>query len=133
MHTTTRFMTRHALLVAAALLAAPAGAQVLHDGNMDALTPGTPPDTTTYAGAWGFPDFYQANAVAEPTTRPEIFTVVPTSSFQVGAAGNSLHMINLIGTANDNYHLPDVWTPAITAAPGLVIRVTFNLWAVSGS
>jgi hypothetical protein len=118
-----------ALVVAA--VGAPAGAQIVADGNMDSLAVGNAPDNATPAGAWGFPASYNTAGVAEPVARPEIFTVVPTSSFQAGGVGNSLHLFNASGTANDNYHLPNIWTQAFTAAPGLILRVTFNLW-VSG-
>jgi hypothetical protein len=130
---TTRTLILHASLFAAALLAAPAGAQTLQDGNMDALTPGTPPDNATYAGAWGFPAVYISNAVAEPVGRETMYTIVPTTTFQPGAGGNSLHMLSLNVATTENYHLPNVWTPAITAAPGLIIRVTFNMWVTTGA
>ena len=50
---------RSALALSAAALAAGAvQAQVVLDGNMDALAVGTAPDNSTPAGAWGFPAFY---------------------------------------------------------------------------
>jgi hypothetical protein len=127
-----RFVIRHAPLTVA-LLAAPAGAQVLRDGNMDALTPGPLPNSDAYAGAWGFPNIYLQNNVAEPSGRPQIFTTVTTGSFQPGAPGNSLHLSGSVISSSENFHLPNVWTPVLTAAPGLIIRVTFNIWAVSGA
>jgi hypothetical protein len=128
-----RSLTAASLVAAAGLMATGASAQVVQDGNMDNLTVGTPPDNSTPAGAWGFPAFYNTNAVAEPVARPEIFTIVATNSFQTGATGNSLHLLNQSGTANDNYHLPNIWAQTFTAAPGLVLRVTFNLWVDAGS
>jgi hypothetical protein len=108
-------------------------AQIVLDGNMDALTPGTAPDYATPAGAWGFPAIYQTNAVAEPTTLPDLFTVVATSSFQPGATGNSMHLNNPAGASTDNFHLPNIWSRSFTAQPGLILRVTFRLWVVSGT
>lgn len=114
-------------------VASAANAQVVTDGNMDSLAVGNAPDNATPAGAWGFPANYVTALVAEPVARPEIFSIVPTSSFQAGGVGNSLRLFNPIGTAADNYHLPNLWSQTFIATPGLILRVTFNLWVDAGS
>jgi hypothetical protein len=117
-----------AVLVAASC----ASAQVVTDGNMDNLAVGNPPDQITPAGAWGFPAFYITNLVAEPLDRTGIFSIVPTSSFQTGGVGNSLHLVNPAGGA-DNFHLPNIWAQTFQATPGLVLRVSFRFWVNAGS
>lgn len=114
------------------VLSCTAGAQVVQDGNMDNLAVGSAPDQTTPAGAWGFPANYIAGGVAEPLTNTGIFSVVPTSSFDPSTSGNSLHLFNPTGTANDNFHLPNIWGQSFTATPGLILRVNFNMWVDSG-
>jgi hypothetical protein len=71
--------------------------------------------------------------VAEPLARPEIYTIVPTNSFDPTGTGNSLRLNNPTGTSADNYHLPNIWSQSFSATPGLVLRVTFNLWVAQGS
>lgn len=107
--------------------------QVVLDGNMNGLAVGSAPDNAIPAGAWGFPANYVAAGVAEPVARPEIFSIVPTNSFDPGAPGNSLRLNNPLGTATDNYHLPNIWAQSFVAAPGLVLHVSFNIWVASGS
>lgn len=116
-----------------ALAAGVASAQVVLDGNMDGLAVGNAPDNAVAAGAWAFPANYVAGAIAEPVGREGIFSVVPTSSFQPGAVGNSLRLDNPLGTATDNFHLPNIWSQSFNAAPGLVLRVNFNMWVAQGS
>jgi hypothetical protein len=115
-----------------AALASSAGAQIILDGNMNSLAVGTAPDNGVAAGAWHFPANYIASGVAEPVERPGIFSIVPTNSFDPAGSGNSLRLFNPTGTGNDNYHLPNIWAQSFTAAPGLVLQVSFNFWVAQG-
>jgi hypothetical protein len=125
-------MNRSHIRVAAALsgltllaLAGSVQAQILADGNLDALTPGTAPDCTTPAGAWMFPATYIAASLCEQT--PDQFTIVPTASFDPGHAGNSLHLVATTDNATF-MHLPNLFTSVINEAPGLIVRVSFRIW-----
>jgi MYXO-CTERM domain-containing protein len=99
---------------------------------MDALPVGNAPDNMVPAGAWGFPANYVAAGIAEPVGREGIFTIVNSSIFG-GGPGNSLHLFNQNGATTDNFHLPNIWSQSFTAAPGLILRVNFNLWVTDGS
>jgi hypothetical protein len=119
--------------VASAAAACSASAQIMQDGNMNSLAVGTAPDNMVAAGAWAFPANYVSGGVAEPVASPGIFSIVPTSSFDPLGSGNSLRLNNPTGGTADNWHLPNVWSPAISAAPGLIVRATFNLWVDAGN
>ncbi len=118
------------MLCAAGVLGLAVGVrgQILNDGNMNALTPGTNPDVGTPAGAWAFPANYVTGGVAELTASQ--FSIVPTSSFQPGAPGNSLRLMASL-TNTQNIHLPNLFTAPINQTPGEIVVVQFNLWVAS--
>src|SRR5690349_842617 len=97
----------------------------LADGNLDALTPGTPPDCATPAGAWQFPANYPALAACEVSV--EQFSVVATSTFDPTHTGNSLALN--INDLVDNMHLANVLPGGvITPSAGQIVRVEFDVW-----
>ena len=116
-------------LLAAAALAAPATAhaQYVSDGNLNNLPVGTAPDCATPAGAWQFPANYSTLAVCEAL--PEQVTIVPTSSFQPGATGNSLRMS--IGDPAINVHAINLFDEVIEENVCLATVVNFRIWVPS--
>ena len=101
---------------------------ILLDGNMDELTIGTNPDNYVPAGNWAFPPYYLP-ALGE--TADTQMTVVATSSFDPGAAGNSLHLDAADSAAN--VHLPHIFTQPILETPGEFTRVMFDIWVNAGT
>lgn len=125
-------MNRRVLAVvsscALAALAATANAQYLLNGDFDSLTVGTNPDTGSPAGSWQFPVNYVFNGFAE--NRPDQYTIVGTSSFDVGATGNSLRLRN--NRPQDNLHLPSIFGATYSADPTEFPRVSFDMFVVPG-
>lgn len=109
----------------------PVTGPILADGSFDALPVSTTPDFAAGAGAWAFPETYKLNNVAEPAGLEPVFSVVPTSSFQPGATGNSLRLNHFADTF-ENYHLPNLFKKPLLAAPGLTVTVAFDMWVLDG-
>jgi hypothetical protein len=120
----TRTVT--ALMAATAALPVYAQSSLLQDGTFDNLLPGTAPDCGNPAGAWGWPVEYVAAGVCEQ--HPQQITIVPTDSFSLGEAGNSLALDVDSGTV----HLTNIF-PAVHARPGHLLVVEFDLWVVQPS
>ena len=109
----------------ALILASPAAAQIVLNGDLDDLPVGTNPDCSVPAGAWvHYPNTCE--------TVPEQFEIVPTSDFEDGAAGNSLHQnVDLeAGQANTNIHLPNLFLTTIHEDENPLVTVTFDIWVV---
>ncbi|MHC5005288.1 MAG: hypothetical protein ACYTJ0_19470 [Planctomycetota bacterium] len=111
--------------VIASIGVSPAAAQIVLDGNLDDLTPGSHPDCLEPAGSWQWP-----SPVYGCETASGQFTIVPTASFDDGATGNSLsHHVNLeAGQQNANIHLPNFFTTTIHEGEHPKVIVTFDIW-----
>ena len=105
-------------------LAGGAFAQPILDGNMNALTPGTPPDCATAAGAWQFPASYVTALLCE--INPGDYSIVATNTFQTGATGNSL-AVNVNDPVN-NLHVTNILPAPLPTVAGQIIRVEWQTW-----
>lgn len=105
---------------------APPTALNLH-GDFDSLPVGTGPDCGQFTGSWGWPGLYTAAGVCE--TSPAQFGVVPTSTFQAGAVGNSLHL-NVVNASpgQESYHLPNLFTQMVQERADELVIVEFQVW-----
>jgi hypothetical protein len=112
-------------LLALAAAAGTAGAQILLDGDLDGLTPGTAPDCGTPNGAWLFPQNYIDAASCERL--PEDFTVIETAVFDPNLKGNSLELNISDPDPNLNPHLTNIFT-RIEEADVAVTTVTFDIF-----
>jgi ketosteroid isomerase-like protein len=110
------------------VLAAGAHGQLLLDGDMEALSIGTPPDCdAAAAGAWAFPDTYAAAALCEPDPSSLRIESDP------GGRGNSLLMkISDTPGAETNVHLPNLLTRVVMAGEGIV-TVQFDIYVAGGA
>lgn len=111
-------------------MVAEAYGNILTDGDMESLTVGTSPDVGIPAGAWSFPANYIAEGLAEQN--PSQFSIVPTSSVDPNAAGNSLRL-DATTAEHVNLHLPIMFPFEITESPGQIVQVTFDIWVESGT
>jgi hypothetical protein len=107
-------------------LAGTAGAQILADGNLDGLSPGTPPDCGVAAGGWNFPQNYIDALSCERL--PVDYTVTETTEFDPNLKGNSLEMDISDVDPNYNPHLPNIFTDQIDEADGVVATITFDIF-----
>src|SRR5690349_17950105 len=124
-------LTRKTLAVACAAgvpvaFTAAASAQLILDGNMNALAVGTPPDCAAAAGAWLFPANYQAVVPSLCEVNATDFQIVATNSFQPAATGNSM-AVN-ITDAVDNLHLTNILPAPLPTVAGQIIRVEWQVW-----
>ena len=103
------------------------GQTLLLDGDFDSLPIGTAPNAYTPAGNWQFPSAYVSSGMAE--TDPSEFTIVHVAGAPIDA-----HALQLQGTAGmaADHHLPNVFTEPITRASGKNIRVTFDIYSLTG-
>ena len=121
-----RSMSRSFAVACAAglALAGTTQAQLILDGNMNALAVGTAPDCTANAGAWQFPAAYVTALLCEINTTD--YSIVATNSFQPAATGNSL-AVNAVD-AIDNMHLTNILPAPLPTVPGQIIRVEWQIW-----
>jgi hypothetical protein len=98
-----------ALLSGSVFATGAAHAQLLSDGDFDALAVGTAPDCAAPAGAWEWPAAYVTAGLCE--TLPEEYQIVETSSFDPGATGNSLSLSSTDPAGN--FHLTNLLTSAV--------------------
>jgi uncharacterized protein (TIGR03382 family) len=98
-------------------------------GDFDALISGTAPDVGAPAGPWGFLD-KQPDTLE---TDPGQMSIVATSSFQDGAAGNSLRLFadNMPGTVNT--HVSNNFLSPYVEGSASPLIVSFDLWVPAGA
>jgi hypothetical protein len=106
------------------LTASAAHAQVMSDGDMNALPVGTAPDCSAAAGAWQFPPDYVTNLLCE--LLPEHYSIVATSSFDPTRTGNSLRL-NIVDNTT-SMHITNLFNSVIMEAPGQVVTVEWDMW-----
>lgn len=112
--------------LAAPFVSVPAGAEVtLSDGDFDNLPVSSAPDVGLPAGAWQWPQHYVDADLIESNS--SIISVVPTSSFDPGATGNSL-AFNASQPPRSFPHLPNLFGSTLSATPGQIAVVTCDVW-----
>lgn len=122
-------MRTPALLISAMIFAPGALGQVaILDGDFDSLPVGTAPDVNVPAGAWSFQDT-SADTIE---TDPLQMSIVPTSSFQPGATGNSLRLFADNMPATVNTHVSNSFLSPYMEGDPLPLVVSFDLWVPSG-
>lgn len=119
------------ILVAAIVgggLTATASADLLNDGNFDALPVSRATNIGLPAGAWAWPDNYVTSATAE-FLRAQ-YATVPTNVYDPSATGNSMRL-RVSGNPVSNFHLPNILTDTWNEGDG-DLTVSFCLWVMDG-
>ena len=116
------------LVVTLAGTVAPAhAADLILSETFNNLPVGTNPDDDNPAGGWHFPANYVGAAISEGGNRG-VFTIVPTASFDPGAAGNSFRIQST--DTSTNYHVTNLFDCIIPGDAAVVIR--FDTYVPSG-
>jgi hypothetical protein len=112
-----------AVALAGGAISAHAQQNLIHDGTIDNLSPGTAPDCAIPAGAW-----HLAEGFCEDT--PLQFQVVPTAVFEPGAPGNTLaqQILPPPATLDHGIRLYSNFDPPVIGTPGSVLVVEFDIW-----
>jgi hypothetical protein len=105
-----------------------ASGQWVLNGDLDDLEPGLLPDCGDPAGAWGWPANYMGVNACESVSNQ--FEIVPTSMFEMGATGNSLHHnVDLEGgQENTTIHLVNLFQAAIHENEHPLVIAEFDIW-----
>ena len=113
-------------LAAAGVLATGGAAQgqILLDGDMEALSIGTPPDCEQPAGAWEFPENYVTAGVCESSPEAVRVESEPT--------GRGQSLLVKIADAAANTHVTNLFTRVIAEGEGVVV-VHFDIFVPGGN
>ncbi|MHC4590860.1 MAG: hypothetical protein ACYTAQ_16435 [Planctomycetota bacterium] len=116
------------LFIVSVVPAGLASGQVLSDGDLDDLLVGDNPDCDLPAGGWAWPQCENLPFFCED--EPSQCSIVATSSFDPGAAGNSLHLnVDLAqGQPDDNTLLPNVFNQVLHESSFPIVIASFEIW-----
>jgi hypothetical protein len=116
---------RTSIVVAAGMVmaAGAASGQILLDGDMEALSIGTPPDCDQAAGAWEFPENYVVAGVCEPA--PDAIRI------ESDPFGRGQSLLLKYSDALANIHVTNRFTRTINEGEGIVI-VHFDIFVTGG-
>lgn len=102
--------------------------QIISNGNFDDLTVGSAPDNGVPAGSWSIPTFGPPHADEIEDSQNQ-FTIVETSTFAPGSAGNSMR-IESPGNHTTTF-VENIFSERIRQSPDEILRASFDVFVPS--